>query len=85
MASINTDPDKLFCQTKPWSNITCRGAYYYDAKQRKEIVRQVVEKNYSPTEVGRKYKVSSQAIRDWVKKSGLSLPKTYSKMDRYVA
>ena len=45
------------------------------------VCYQVVEEHYSPTEVGKKYKVSPHSIRDWVKKSGLSLPKTYKKLD----
>lgn len=41
----------------------------------------VVEEHFSPADVAKKYKVSAHSIRDWIKKSGKVLPKTYKKVD----
>jgi transposase-like protein len=52
----------------------------YSPEQRAEIIREVLEELYSPTDVARKYNISPHSIRDWIKKTGQPLPKTYKKM-----
>jgi transposase-like protein len=49
------------------------------AETRQEIIRQCVEEQISPVELARRYSLSADTIRGWVKKSGLTLPKTYRK------
>ena len=51
----------------------------YSVEQKKFIVEQVVDNHFSPRDLSRKYRMSSHTIRDWVKKSGKTLPKTYKK------
>ena len=57
------------------------GAGAYDAEQRQEIVREVLVDLISPSDLGRKYKVSPHSIRDWVKKTGNKLPKQFKKSE----
>ena len=41
------------------------------------IMREVLEEHISPNELSRKYSIPAYAIRDWVKKAGHRLPKSY--------
>ena len=45
--------------------------------QRNEIIRECVEDQISPTELGKKHNISADTIRTWIRKSGKQLPKTY--------
>ena len=40
----------------------------------------MLEQFISPTDVARKYNISPHSIRDWIKKTGAQLPKTYKRM-----
>ena len=55
--------------------------FVLDNEQRAEIVREVTEGLNAPTDLARKYKISAHKIRDWVKKSGQTLPKQYKKSE----
>jgi len=57
------------------------GAGAYDAEQRQEIVREVLVDLIAPSDLARKYKISAHSIRDWVKKTGKTLPKQYKKSE----
>lgn len=57
------------------------GAGAYDQEQRNQIVREVLEHLIAPSDLARKYKISAHSIRDWVKKTGKPLPKTYKKSE----
>lgn len=54
-------------------------SHTYSVEQKREIVAQVCDEHFSPSDVARKFSVSPHTIRDWVKKSGKVLPKTYKK------
>ena len=43
------------------------------------IMREVLEDHISPNELSRKYSIPAYAIRDWVKKAGHRLPKSYKR------
>ena len=43
------------------------------------IMREVLEEHISPNELSRKYSIPAYAIRDWVKKAGHRLPKSYKR------
>ena len=47
------------------------------AEKRARIVREVLEDHISPGDLSKKYNISAHAIRDWVKKTGYQLPKSY--------
>jgi len=55
----------------------------YSVEQKKFIVEQVVDNHFSPRDLSRKYRMSSHTIRDWVKKSGKTLPKIYKESGTY--
>lgn len=55
----------------------------YSPEQRAEIIREVLEQHISPADVAKKYNTSPHSIRDWIKKAGQSLPKTYKKLPDY--
>ena len=38
---------------------------------------EVLEEHVSPADLGKKYGISPHAIRDWIKKAGHRLPKSY--------
>lgn len=59
------------------------GASSYSPELRAEIMREVLEERMAPSQVAKKYSMSPHAIRDWIKKSGQSLPKTYNKKQDY--
>jgi hypothetical protein len=43
----------------------------------------VLEDLISPTDVAKKYNISPHSIRDWIKKTGQALPKSYKKPADY--
>ena len=55
----------------------------YPIEQKKFIVEQVVDKHFAPSDLSRKYGMNPHTIRDWVKKFGKTLPKTYKKSGTY--
>ena len=58
-------------------NTSSLAASSYGPEQRARIVREVLEEQKSPADLGKKYGISGHAIRDWVKKAGHMLPKSY--------
>ena len=44
-----------------------------------QIMREVLEDHISPNELGKKYSIPAYAIRDWIKKAGHTLPKSYKR------
>ena len=50
--------------------------------QRQSIMKEVLEDHISPNELSRKYSIPAYAIRDWIKKAGHTLPKSYKRFDR---
>ena len=51
----------------------------YTPEQRARIMREVLEEHISPADLGKKYGISAHAIRDWIKKAGHALPKSYKR------
>ena len=51
----------------------------FTADQRSRIMREVLEDHISPADLAKKYNISAHAIRDWVKKAGHALPKSYKR------
>eukprot|EP00092_Neocalanus_flemingeri_P016495 GFUD01017849.1.p1 GENE.GFUD01017849.1~~GFUD01017849.1.p1 ORF type:complete len:1547 (+),score=557.86 GFUD01017849.1:282-4922(+) len=51
----------------------------FSSQQKEAIIREVLDEHISPTDLAKKYNVSSNAIRDWIKKAGHSLPKSYKR------
>jgi len=51
----------------------------FTAEQRARIMREVLEEHISPADLSKKYNISAHAIRDWVKKAGRKLPKSYKR------
>ena len=47
--------------------------------QKQSIMREVLEEHISPNELARKYSIPAYAIRDWIKKAGHTLPKSYKR------
>ena len=46
-------------------------------------MREVLDDHISPNELARKYSIPAHAIRDWIKKAGHSLPKSYKRFGEY--
>ena len=46
---------------------------------RARIMLEVLEEHISPADLGKKYGISAHAIRDWIKKAGHALPKSYKR------
>jgi hypothetical protein len=42
-------------------------------------MQEVLDEHISPADLGKKYNISAHAIRDWVKKAGHQLPKSYKR------
>ena len=42
-------------------------------------MREVLEDHISPNELGKKYNIPPQSIREWIKKAGHTLPKSYKR------
>ncbi len=61
----------------------CCSASSFSPEQRAEIIREVLEDLISPTDVAKKYNISPHSIRDWIKKTGQALPKSYKKPADY--
>ena len=53
------------------------------AEKRARIAREVLEDHLSPGDLSKKYNISAHAIRDWVKKTGYQLPKSYKRFQGY--
>ena len=75
------------CHT-PAYEIHINAAYVYDRTishhsmseaQKQSIMREVLEEHISPNELARKYSIPAYAIRDWIKKAGHTLPKSYKR------
>merc|ERR1740123_73135 len=49
--------------------------------QRDQIVSECVDHMWSPVDLGKKWGCSPDTIRQWVKKAGKVLPKTYKKTE----
>ena len=49
--------------------------------QRDQIVSECCDLQMSPVDLGRKWGCSADTIRQWVKKAGKVLPKTYKKTE----
>ena len=65
----------------PFSLSDCRAkSSTFTREQKAEIIREVLEQFISPRDVARKYNISPHSIRDWIKKTGAQLPKTYKRM-----
>jgi hypothetical protein len=68
---------------KSFSPSLCCSASSFSPEQRAEIIREVLEDLISPTDVAKKYNISPHSIRDWIKKTGQALPKSYKKPADY--
>ena len=44
-------------------------------------MKEVLEDHISPTFLSKKYSIPAYAIRDWIKKAGHTLPKSYKRFD----
>ena len=42
-------------------------------------MREVLEDHISPADLSKKYNISAHSIRDWIKKAGHQLPKSYKR------
>ena len=51
----------------------------FTPEQRARIMREVLEDHISPADLSKKYNISAHSIRDWVKKAGHQLPKSYKR------
>ena len=47
--------------------------------QKQAIMREVLEEHISPNELAKKYNIRAYAIREWIKKAGHTLPKSYKR------
>ena len=51
----------------------------FTPEQRARIMREVLEDHISPGDLSKKYNISAHSIRDWIKKAGHQLPKSYKR------
>ena len=46
-------------------------------EQKNQVIRECTEDHISPVELARKHNVSADTIRAWIRRAGLTQPKTY--------
>ena len=51
----------------------------FTQEQRGRIMKEVLEDHISPGDLSKKYNISAHCIRDWIKKAGHQLPKSYKR------
>ena len=51
----------------------------FSQEQRGRIMKEVLEDHISPGDLSKKYNISAHCIRDWIKKAGHQLPKSYKR------
>ena len=54
----------------------------FSPEQRARIMREVLEDHISPGDLSKKYNISAHSIRDWIKKAGHQLPKSYKRFPK---
>jgi len=76
----NPPPPPAFqSQPTPATSQGPLGASSITAELRARIMQEVLEEQISPADLSKKYNISAHAIRDWVKKAGRKLPKSYKR------
>ena len=56
----------------------------FTPEQRARIMREVLEDHISPGDLSKKYNISAHSIRDWIKKAGHQLPKSYKRFFQHL-
>ena len=78
LLSLQSDRARAAATPACNTNLVCVSLSFTE-QQRQAVMREVLEDLISPNELGKKYNIPPQKIRQWIKKAGHTLPQSYKR------
>ena len=78
LLSLQSDRARAAATPACNTNLVCVSLSFTE-QQRQAVMREVLEDHISPNELGKKYNIPPQSIREWIKKAGHTLPQSYKR------